>query len=166
MNDLRIWLPGQDGYHAAFRMLRIMSSNNADMELEKLFILDFLLAYPTLLHKVYMPMELKRDFRALDIQKPEEFFLKLPSSVSLFRDMELIQAEAVKSLVGKAIFDKNLYLKKIISLDPEKMPKELAKKVLQRNAQEHALIHFLVSTYGGRPIKDLQDSTGLKRKIY
>lgn len=167
MNDIRLWLPGQDAYHAAFRMLRIMLWGvDRTLELEKLYILDLFVAYPCLLHRTHMPMDMRRSFRALNIERPESFFLSLPSMASLFRDMELIQSTAVKSLVGKNIFNKDTYLKKQVSLNRNKIPQELKSRLENKNDEENDFMSFFLSGYGSRSLSDLKQSTNLERRIY
>jgi hypothetical protein len=54
VQPIRIWHPMYDPYHCGFRMLRLLSVQPA-FEIEVLFILDFYLLFPFLLHKASMP---------------------------------------------------------------------------------------------------------------
>lgn len=166
MADVRLWHPAHDAYHSAFRMLRIMLvKQSRQVELEKLYLLDFFVAYPFLLHKIHMPRPMKIAFNDLGIQKPETYFVSLPSNLSLFRDMAVIQLEAVKSLVGRGIFKKDKYIEKTAALAQKKIPEKLQKMALQVNEDETRFINFLVNDYGARSVDELRVSTELKRRL-
>lgn len=165
MSDFRTWLPANDAYHGAFRMLRLISLYDEQaVHLEKLYILDFYLAYPSLLHRTHMQQDIRSKFSSLSIPKPEKEFLNLPNATSLFRDMSVMQAEAVKLLVGKEILDRDLYLKKEAQLINANVPVALKEKVSEKNLNDRRFIEFLTYSFGNKPLDKIRKSTNLKRK--
>ncbi len=164
MSDIRFWHPAHDAYHSAFRMLQILLAHNKVISVEKLYLLDFFVAYPFLLHTVHVPKDMKATMRALHLPKPESYFINLPNNPILYRDMHAIQLEAVNRLVGRGLLAKDRMLKRDASLIRTKVPQELLARVRQRNAQEREFLEFLVKIYGGRPMDELKKSTGLTRR--
>lgn len=164
MSEIRTWLPAHDPYHGAFRMLQISSlCEEESIPLEKLYILDFYLAFPALLHKSTMPQKVRSFFNELKIAKPEKEFLSLPNPTSLFRDMAIIQAQAVKLLVGKEILDRERFLKHQVALLDNNIPKELQKKVAEKNSKKAGIVEFIVNSFGDRSLEELRKATNLKR---
>ena len=97
----RVWYPQLDVYDAVRRMGLLLSAWGEKWPvLERLYIADFYLANPPLLHKTRMPGDVREIFRKLSVPGPEKTFLSYPSAPILFYKMELIQKKAFHALVG------------------------------------------------------------------
>src|SRR6266702_8870704 len=95
VTNLRLWHPSFDAYHCTFRFLRLLTfQKNHALTIEKLWILDFYLLYPVLLHRASMPSEVRRTFRSLGIERPMDQFVQLPSEKSLYRELAIFQKAA------------------------------------------------------------------------
>ena len=100
--SLRLWYPQLDVYDTVRRMLGLLNAWSGDtLTPERLYISDFYLANPELLHRTHMLNEVRRDFQELAIPKPDKAFLSYPSPQMLFAKMEPVQKEALRTLVGK-----------------------------------------------------------------
>jgi len=99
----RLWYPQLDVFDAVRRFGMLLERFESPPGTERLFIADFFLANPPLLHQTTMPMETRRAFNALKIPRPEKSFLSYPSAPLLFHKMESIQRQAITALVGKDI---------------------------------------------------------------
>lgn len=99
----RLWYPQLDVFDTVRRVGTLLECFESPPGTERLFIADFFLANPPLLHHTTMPMETRRAFNALKIPKPEKSFLSYPSAPLLFHKMETIQRQALTALVGKDI---------------------------------------------------------------
>ncbi len=60
-------------------MLRLLSAAPV-LEIEVLFILDFYLLFPFLLHMASMPEAVRATFRELRVEKYRDQFLQVPST--------------------------------------------------------------------------------------
>jgi hypothetical protein len=103
----RLWYPQLDAYDAIRRMaslLAIWSRDNPPSP-ERLYISDFYLANPPLLHNTNMSREVRERFNGLHISRPEKAFITYPSAPVLFQKMGEVQREAFRTLSGKGLLD-------------------------------------------------------------
>ncbi|TWB35799.1 hypothetical protein FBZ90_11984 [Nitrospirillum pindoramense] len=131
--------------------------------MERLYISDFYLANPPLLHKTHMPLEIRKEFHALSIVKPEKGFLSFPSPQMLFAKMEPVQKEALRTLVGKGFVAVNaLRAGKVVA--DEKLAQ--VGDMVVMSSDEHRVVSFLTRAFAGIGAGvpgDLRLATGLRR---
>ncbi|BBK40234.1 hypothetical protein STVA_02540 [Allostella vacuolata] len=113
----RLWYPQLDVYDAIRRIGGLLSFWNADAapSPEKLFIADFYLANPPLLHKTHMARELRNKFCTIGIPHPEKTFISYPSPPILFQKMDEVQRQAFRTLTGKGLIDLQKLEKGVVS---------------------------------------------------
>ena len=103
----RLWYPQLDAYDAIRRMsglLALWSLKTAPSP-ERLYICDFYMANPPLLHRTHMARDTRLAFNALHIPRPEASFISYPSPSVLFQKMAEVQREAFRTLSGKGLID-------------------------------------------------------------
>jgi len=103
----RLWYPQLDVYDAIRRigsLLSLWDPETAPSQ-ERLFIADFYLANPPLLHKTHMTREVRNEFYRLEISRPEKTFVSFPSPPMLFHKMSEMQRQAFRTLTGKGLID-------------------------------------------------------------
>jgi hypothetical protein len=160
----RLWYPQLDIYDTVRRMMSLLLAwPKQDLTAERLYISDFYLANPSLLHRTHMPSEIRKEFQALSIVKPEKEFLSFPSPQILFAKMEPVQKEALRTLVGKGF----------VAVDALRAGKIVADGKLIRvgdmvvmNSDERRVVGFLTSGFariGAGVPGDLRIATGLRR---
>jgi hypothetical protein len=68
----RLWYPQLDIYDSIRRMAGLLSlwPSKSLPSVERLYIADFYLANPPLLHKTHMPNDVRKKFTSLNILKP------------------------------------------------------------------------------------------------
>lgn len=112
-----IYNQAYDLYHTMFRILQIMEETEKTIEIDKLRILDFYLAFPSELMDI-------RSFRGFNkykkyIKAEKNKYERVIDRKRLFFKMENIQLSAIKALISYGIFDaeefKNGNIKKIYS---------------------------------------------------
>ena len=99
----RLWYPQLDVYDCVRRLGSLLSTYSAPPGLERLYIADFYLANPPLLHRCQMTQSTRRAFRKLNIPRQEKTFLTYPAPPLLFKKMEPIQNEAIRAMTGKGL---------------------------------------------------------------
>lgn len=101
----RLWYPQLDVYDAIRRQggLLALWGEKGSPSPERLYIADFFLANPPLLHKTQMTRDLRAAFQELGVPKAEEQFINYPSAPILFRKMEAVQLQALHTLTGKGL---------------------------------------------------------------
>lgn len=103
----RLWYPQLDVYDAVRRIggLLALWAGDAPPSPERLYIADFYLANPPLLHRTNMPREVRTRFYDLGIQRPDKSFVSYPSAPVLFQKMGEVQRQAFRTLTGKGLID-------------------------------------------------------------
>jgi len=166
--SLRLWHPSFDAYHCSFRFLRLLIfKSDHTLIIEKLCILDFYVLYPFLLHRASMPSDVRQTFRALQIPRPEDQFVQLPSEKTLYRDISIFQKAAATNLAAKGLLSRDRYLSGIASLVVEAIPAKLRTDLEDSNLEGNKFMDFLVNQLGALDLvgtRGLRALTGLVRR--
>jgi hypothetical protein len=163
----RLWFPQLDVYDTIRRIGCLLNNwSSSSIGLERLYILDFFLANAPLLHRTYMPQDVRADFAALRLPKPEQTFLSYPSAPLLFHKMEGIQKEAIQTMLGKGLIDGEKMTRGDVSASMAGtviFAEQISKLITQA---EIPVLRFLVSRYGKigeGDIEALRKSCALRR---
>lgn len=163
----RIWYPQLDVYDAVRRLcLLLFDWDNNTAPLERLYIADFYLANPPLLHKTNMPSEVRARFREIEIPKPEKKFLSYPSAPILFHKMEPIQKRALQAMAGKDIIDTDELQRGIAALSPFGSRFVEGNLFRSTTSEELKLLDFLSHQFAilsEGDTRELRKRTGLRR---
>ncbi len=162
----RLWYPQLDVYDAIRRICLILQYFKDSPSIERLYISDFFLANPPLLYRTSMSADVRKNFMALKIPRPDKTFISYPSSLLLFHKMEPIQKEAINALRGKGLlcmddFDRGeiKLAKKAVGLFPIKT---------MCTQEERSLCIFLATMFSSSAEinnQELRRKTGLRRSI-
>jgi hypothetical protein len=129
------------------------------MIIEKLCILDFYILYPFILHRASMPSEIRRNFRTLEIPRPEDQFVQFPSEKTLYREISIFQKVAATNLAAKGLLSRDPYLSGIASLVVGAIPEKLRIDLEKANLEDGKFMEFLVNQLGAL---DLVGTRGLR----
>lgn len=100
-----IYSPAYDLYHTMFRILQITERNEHVMEVDKLRILDFYLAFPAELLEIQSFRGFNKYKKYLKAEKNQ--YERVIDRKRLFFKMEHIQVSAMKALVSYSLLDAN-----------------------------------------------------------
>lgn len=132
---------------------------------DRLFISDFYLANPSLLHLTRMTADVRRAFKSLKVRNPDQTFLNYPSPPILYGKMGGIQSQALHNLTGKGLLRLELVDKDQYSLS--ETGNALANGMEGRLAlpTEEGVLHFLTTEFAsiGQGKGGLRAVTGLRR---
>ncbi|MBM1312155.1 hypothetical protein JQT66_18015 [Sulfitobacter mediterraneus] len=148
MTELRIWHSSRDPYHCVFRMIRLLKVKSEGLSLERLRILDMFLLYPSLLHRLSLPTDIKAKFRELKIEHPKTTFMRLPSNASVWQDLQVYQAASLKQLVGRGLLYQSDFQERVARLVPTNLPESLASRIEVENSKNQHLMTLLVDEIG------------------
>lgn len=152
MAQLRIWHASRDPYHCAFRMIRLLACRSDAIPIERLRVLDMLLLYPALLYRVSLPSAIKERFRSLSLEPPAKSFVRLPSTASIWQDLQVYQSAALTHLGGRAILDNAEIRERRAMLKREMLPTGLWDRACVTNDSQSPLMRFLVEDLASLPI--------------
>jgi hypothetical protein len=163
----RLWYSQLDVYDAIRRIASLTFIWQLDVSLsqERLYIADFYLANPPLLHKTHMTRPLRHEFNALEVERPEKSFLRYPSPPLLFQKMAEVQMQAFRTLTAKGLINLHVLARGIVR------PSEAGMEVFEQNflpllsERELVLARFIANSFSkeGKDIVALRRSTGLRR---
>lgn len=154
-----IYSQAYDLYHTMFRILQIMEKTEQDLEVDKLRILDFYLAFPAELLEI-------RSFKGF---KKYEKFLKAESNSyervidrkRLFIKMEHIQVSAMKALISYDLFDADEFKNGTIKRTDVQLSKSLSSRIQIANDENQNLITLIT---GPLASMNLYGHLGLKER--
>lgn len=162
----RQWHAQLDVFDAVRRYMALLSHWKGDApNRERLFISDFYLANPSLLHRTQMTSEVRKAFNSLRISRPEDQFVRLPPPAILYHKMAGVQTEALHNLVGRGLCDVELINQGCYALSREGayFCKRLSSALVL--PREEPVIRFLTKEFveiGAGPGR-LRAATGLRR---
>jgi hypothetical protein len=123
------------------------------LEVERARILDMYLLYPALLHKTSMPQTVRATFSALGIRKPNQIFISLPSTASIFQDLRLYQNAAFTHLRARRLIATESLRQGLLQLEADSVPASLIQGAQQRNDEDGGLTAFLTGTFSTIPLR-------------
>jgi ABC-three component (ABC-3C) system Middle Component 5 len=164
----RLWYPQLDVYDAIRRIAGLLAywDASAPPSQERLYIADFYLANPALLHQTHMTRSVRNEFNALGIERPEKSFVSYPSAPVLFQKMGEVQRQAFRTLAGKGLIDAERLAQGAVA------PSETGRAVFADgfvpllSDSERAIATFIARTFAAgesTEIGGLRRSTGLRR---
>jgi hypothetical protein len=163
----RLWCPQLDPYDTIRRMSLILRQmDGTPVSREKLYICDFFVANPALLHKTYMTSEVRKKFYKLEIKKPEASFINYPPAPILFAKMAGTQRIALQNLIGRNLLSLDSVRSDVILLSQE--GRNFAARIFLglSNEIEPRLLRFICTDFASVAADQpggLRAATGLRR---
>jgi hypothetical protein len=151
MTELRIWYAARDPYHCAFRMIRILSRKGNALLVDQLRLLDMLLMYPSLSHRMKLPSQVRDHLRALHLPATKELFVHLPGTAAIWQDLQLYQSAALKQLAGRGLLKPEALRDRYAALDLTQVPEKILLRVASENEAQAQFMNFLVDDLAALP---------------
>jgi hypothetical protein len=152
-----IYNQAYDLYHTIFRILQITEKTDENLEIDKLRILDFYLAFPSeLLH-----LKAFRGFKKYEkyIRAETNKYERVIDRKRLFFKMEFIQISAIKALISYGIFDAKEFKNGKIKRTELPLSKDILDRLNEANEKNMNLINLIT---GPLASMDLFGHLGLK----
>lgn len=163
----RLWYPQLDVYDAVRRIggLLALWEGVSPPSAERMYIADFYLANPPLLHRTNMPREVRSEFNSLGIKRPNKAFISYPSAPVLFQKMSEVQRQAFRTLTGKGLIDLDALAKGHIVPSPAGTEVFRNQFLALFADEERRLARFIANSFAQNEfdISMLRRSTGLRR---
>lgn len=154
-----IYSQAYDLYHTMFRILQIMEKSKQELEVDKLRILDFYLAFPAEL------LEIKS---FVGFRKYEKYLMAESNSYErvidrkrLFFKMEHIQISAMKALISYDLFDAKEFKNGKLKRTDIQLSENLALRINKANEENQNLITLIT---GPLASMNLYGHLGLKER--
>lgn len=154
-----IYSHAYDIYHTMFRILQITEKANRDLEIDKLRILDFYLAFPTELLEIRSFVGFKKYEKF--IKAESNSYERVIDRKRLFFKMENIQISAMKALISYDLFDANKFKNGILKRTDIQLSESLSNRIRNANEENQNLITLIT---GPLASMNLYGHLGLKQR--
>lgn len=145
-----IYHPAFDAYHGAFRALALLS-RRPEMELEKLRILDFFLAFPVALGGIRWPKEFQVSRRQLakTFSNPYRDPLNVKST---FRGMQHLQSAAIRCIAASCLIEIDQLELGLVIRTEVSMSEELSRQVDKYKQRERETFEVVTDRLADLPL--------------
>lgn len=165
--SIRLWYPQLDVYDC-IRRIALLLNNWSEHEptTERVYVSDFFLANPPLLHRARMTQDVRKLFQGLQITKPEKAFISYPSPQMFFHKMEPIQKKAMQTIVGKGLLSEDRIRNGYVTQTD--LGKRTFGEIIKtsQNKEEQKIAEFLAKNFAlmdHNSITEFRKKTGLRR---
>lgn len=148
-----------DIYHTMFRILQITDIIQDAMEIDKLRILDFYLAFPSELLGIDSFSGFKKYKKYLDAERNS--YERIIDRKRLFIKMETIQLSAIRALMSYGLIDPNKFRDGIVKRTDKRLSKVLQYRIEEVNNEKENLITLIT---GPLAAMNLYGHLGLKER--
>lgn len=148
------YLPGNDPFHAAFRMFVLFPDDNApSCQHETARILDFYVCFPVLISEFKAPKTLVKSHNALKRRYLPNTYQVTPKPAIMFHRMRAAHSAASSSLQSFGFFDREAFLDGFVLRTKKELPERIFEAVEVYRRENAELVAFLdelkaVSLYG------------------
>lgn len=154
-----VYSQAYDLYHTMFRILQIMEKTKHDIEIDKLRILDFYLAFPVELLEIKSFAGFKKYERF--IKAESNAYERVIDRKRLFFKMEHIQISAMKALISYNLFDAVEFKNGKLKRTNTQLSENLSIRINKANEENQNLITLIT---GPLASMDLYGHLGLKER--
>jgi len=154
-----IYSQAYDLYHTMFRILQIMEMYKQELEVDKLRILDFYLAYPAELLEIKSFVGFRKYEKYLKTES--NTYERVIDRKRLFFKMEHIQISAMKALISYDLFDAKEFKNGKLQRTDIQLSENLALRINEANEENQNLITLIT---GPLASMNLYGQLGLKER--
>lgn len=161
-----IYHPAFDAYHCVFRVLYI-TNTLTELEIEKLRIIDFYLAFPSEVMNIKLPRE-HTSIRKY-AQKTQNVYHGPVNAKQTFRDMSNIQNAVIRSLGASNHLDKSALNEGVVLRTKKQVSDDLLNAFEIVSIKDNVINKFILEKLVDIPlngIDGLKDRTGLMEYRY
>ena len=161
-----IYHPAFDAYHCVFRLLYATNALT-ELEVTKLRIIDFYLAFPSEVMNIKLPRD--QTYIRKYAQKLQNIYHGPVNAKQAFRDMEHIQNAVIRSLGAANHLDQLALNEGVVLRTKKQLPDGLVNAFENFNIKENSINKFLLEKLVDVPlngIDGLKDRTGLMEYRY
>jgi hypothetical protein len=114
-----------------------------------------------------MTRDVRDQFNALGISRPEKAFISYPSPPILFKKMDEVQRQAFRTLTGKGLVDLAKLENNIVSPSSAGRELFLSRFLPLFSEKEKKIAQFIAESFANNrhEISELRQNTGLRRVI-
>jgi hypothetical protein len=166
VGQMLIYHPAFDAYHCVFRLLYATNILN-ELEVAKLRILDFYLAFPSEVMSIKLPRD--QVYIRKSAQLLQNVYHGPVNAKQAFRDMEHIQNAVIRSLGASNLLDQSALNEGMVLRTNKGLPTEFISAFESFSIKENLVVKFILEKLVNLPLNGmdgLKDRTGLMEYRY
>ena len=138
-------------------MLLLNNLNKTEIEIDKLKIYDFILLYPSFLHKMSLPQAYTHIRRSIKINE----YNNTNAEKIVFAQLNKIQNVSLNELASTSVIEskrlKNGYVKRTELL----LPDNILKSITNQSGEKMKILEFIKNELDNIPVSSLKERSGL-----
>src|SRR3546814_4441142 len=105
------------------------------------------LRFPVMLERLSLPSEIKARFRELRSDTEKSTFVRLPGTASVWQDLQIYQATALKQLTGLGLLKRDALRDRYASLEFEQVPAEILARSEEHTSELQSLMRISYAVF-------------------
>lgn len=153
-----LYQPIFDPYHCSYRLLLLLNNlNKTEIEIDKLKIYDFILLYPSFLHKMSLPQAFTHIRRSIKINE----YNNTKAVKLVFAQLNQMQNISLNELASTSLIErerlKNGFVKRTESI----LPDNILESISNQSGEKMKILEFIKNELDKIPINRLKERSGL-----
>lgn len=141
-----------DLYNCMFRLLLILSRiKEEEVEVEKMLIWDYYVAFPNRVSQISFPQELRPQYAKIFKDKKNPYDEVL-DDVKIFSKMRTYQTEALRCLAAYGLIDSDRLLKSRVKRTDKPLPEDLQERITEVPIRLRNVITLIESPFTELPL--------------
>ena len=156
--NMILYQPIFDPYHCSYRLLLLLNNlNKTEIEIDKLKIYDFILLYPSFLHKMSLPQAFTHIRRSIKINE----YNNTKAVKLVFAQLNQMQNISLNELASTSLIErerlKNGFVKRTESI----LPDNILESISNQSGEKMKILEFIKNELDKIPINRLKERSGL-----
>lgn len=153
-----LYQPIFDPYHCSYRLLLLLSNlDEEEIETDRLKIYDFILLYPSFLHKMKLPQAFTYIRKSIKVNE----YNNINSEKIVFVQLNKIQNISLNELASTSIIHSDRLKKGYVNRTETVLPNNILESISNQNIEKMKILNFIKNDLNRLSISKLKERTGL-----
>lgn len=153
-----LYQPIFDPYHCSYRFLLLLNNlNKTEIEIDRLKIYDFILLYPSFLHKMKLPQAYIHIRRSIKVNE----YNNIKSEKNVFAQLNKMHNISLNELASTSIIDSERLKKGYVKRTELPLPDFILKSFTDQTGEKMKILDYIKNELDNIPIKNLKERSGL-----
>ncbi|WP_046755692.1 ABC-three component system middle component 5 [Kordia jejudonensis] len=153
-----LYQPIFDPYHCSYRFLLLLNNlNNLEIEIDRLKIYDFILLYPSFLHKMKLPQAYTYIRKSIKVNE----YNNINSEKNVFAQLNKMHNISLNELASTSIIESERLKKGFVKRTELVLPDYLLKSISNQSGEKIKILNYIKNDLNNIPIHKLKERSGL-----
>lgn len=153
-----LYQPIFDPYHCSYRFLLLLNNlDKTEIEIDRLKIYDFILLYPSFLHKMKLPQAYTHIRRSIKVND----YNNINSEKTVFAQLNKMHNISLNELASTSIIESERLKKGFVKRTDLALPDYLLKSITNQSGEKLKILDYIKNELDNIPIRNLKERSGL-----